>query len=884
MVEGVKRVTQNPKKLLQEAQSLHQAIKEATVESDVPYIEVSLSRARLRDVYKALLLQDLELALDQKVEQELWNNCYKNPINQLQEKQKSRTTKAEIRQEALHNLTELLEGAYGFYLRLLDEICEVCDLELPNRASERQLKMMPNLSPKNGKEIPVPRLSSSRYIAQYCLVHLGDIARYRHKNDMADSYYRKASFLVPSNGQPYNQLAILSASSSDLLQTVFFYFRAIYVKCPFEPGRINLERTLDNVLKSSKFKQSQKQVSKISVLELLRIFLKFQAACYQKNSDQELIIQLEERLVGAIEVHLSLGGLSRRQLLQMTFISIVNLYRAGMNSGGSATSLLNFVLSFLDLLIRPPVDPSRHLPSVLSILQFFDQNIDLIRDNRSQVWPHLAIMLNRTLPKNWSETWEPSPNPLPEDVDFKGWTLWKVPACIDLNKIVASESDQTDGRAERILHISRKIALSESSVLKIDFKDKGNFQSCVPLEETQKFVPQSAPKPKSPPNIGVAQNRPLPPNIQSYQQSIGMGSNGIPPRPEDLPRPPLSFPNPSVVPSFAPPPVRVHAPSQVQSQDSPYNSAPVLRAHPSMPPPFMPGLNSGPPSSGVGPNFAAPLSGMPPGVPPPNMPPPEFGVLPPNIMDILKHIPPPAIPVNPPTTGKSEQQNFSPMMPKPENRSVQLQQSPFQPARFPPAHTGPVLQTVRPTGNISSPVTSNGPSPPLQPPRPPDQPPLSVSPDLPGSVFVPGHRKRPSTPGGIPFDASWMQQGSGDNAPIGSNRPIGTRAQAPLQPPPVIQSDPRPSYNNNQSMFFTSSNFPAPKPVLDPDSYDRKIQSVSEFWDPASPRTTGAPSSRSEIWAPIRPHSPLDSIRPEFLSTLPPSDPIRPDPKRDENF
>ena len=97
-------------------------------------------------------------------------------------------------------------------------------------------------------------------------------------------------------------------------------------------------------------------------------------------------------------------------------------------------------------------------------------------------------------------------------------------------------SDQTDGRAERILHISRKIALSESSVLKIDFNDKGNFQSCVPLEETQKFVPQSAPKPKSPPNIGVAQNRPLPPNVQSYQQSIGMGSNGIPPRPEDLPR------------------------------------------------------------------------------------------------------------------------------------------------------------------------------------------------------------------------------------------------------------------------------------------------------------------------------------------------------------
>ena len=34
------------------------------------------------------------------------------------------------------------------------------------------------------------------------------------------------------------------------------------------------------------------------------------------------------RLIGAIEIHLSLGGLSRRQLLQVTFISIVNLQKS----------------------------------------------------------------------------------------------------------------------------------------------------------------------------------------------------------------------------------------------------------------------------------------------------------------------------------------------------------------------------------------------------------------------------------------------------------------------------------------------------------------------------------------------------------------------------
>ena len=145
------------------------------------------------------------VSLDKKIEQELWNQCYKNPISQLQEQQKSKSARPEIRQEAAHNLTELLEGAYGFYLRLLDEICEVYSLEVPNRASDKQLKMINTLVPNRGMfflyrgwrnrtvfsvKVETPRLASSKYIAQHCLVHLGDIARYRHKNNMADSYYR----------------------------------------------------------------------------------------------------------------------------------------------------------------------------------------------------------------------------------------------------------------------------------------------------------------------------------------------------------------------------------------------------------------------------------------------------------------------------------------------------------------------------------------------------------------------------------------------------------------------------------------------------------------------------------------------------------------------
>ena len=123
---------------------------------------------------------------------------------------------------------------------------------------------------------------------------------------MADSYYRKAAQIVPSNGQPYNQLAILASPQSDMLSTVFFYLRAIYVKCPFPGSKLNLERTLEKVLKSrqkpsakERFEcflfrnvvnflntQNKKQTNKISVLELLRLFLKFHAIIYtDENAD-----------------------------------------------------------------------------------------------------------------------------------------------------------------------------------------------------------------------------------------------------------------------------------------------------------------------------------------------------------------------------------------------------------------------------------------------------------------------------------------------------------------------------------------------------------------------------------------------------------------------
>lgn len=82
-------------------------------------------------------------------------------------------------------------------------------------------------------------------------------ARYRNDTDQAHMYYNHAVTLIPTNGQPYNQLAIVSASKSDQLSMAFYYIRSIAVKHPFPAALTNLQSTFSKLVdRSVKFKSS----------------------------------------------------------------------------------------------------------------------------------------------------------------------------------------------------------------------------------------------------------------------------------------------------------------------------------------------------------------------------------------------------------------------------------------------------------------------------------------------------------------------------------------------------------------------------------------------------------------------------------------------------
>ncbi|PSN36840.1 hypothetical protein C0J52_14254 [Blattella germanica] len=92
------------------------------------------------------------------------------------------------RTESQAMLSWCLEAASGFYLTLLQEICTAFDLDLPFRRKESVYG--------NGKthrtvdHLSQPHKNSCYYICQHCLVHLGDIARYRNQNRQAEVFYR----------------------------------------------------------------------------------------------------------------------------------------------------------------------------------------------------------------------------------------------------------------------------------------------------------------------------------------------------------------------------------------------------------------------------------------------------------------------------------------------------------------------------------------------------------------------------------------------------------------------------------------------------------------------------------------------------------------------
>lgn len=419
------------------AQYLRQAevLKADMTESKPGTAEVWTSRQALQDLYQKMLVTDLEYALDKKVEQDLWNHAFKNQITTLQGQAKNRTNPN--RSEVQANLSLFLEAASGFYTQLLQELCTVFNVDLPCRVKSSQLGIISNKQMHCGTVVK-PQSSSCSYICQHCLVHLGDIARYRNQTSQAESYYRHAAQLVPSNGQPYNQLAILASSKGDHLTTIFYYCRSIAVKFPFPAASTNLQKALSKAL------ESREEVKKRwSVSDFIKAFIKFHGHVYlAKNLDR--LSHLREQLEEQFKIMVFQKAFNSQQLVHITVINLFQLHHLrnfgtepeqqsfSLDEDLCWSQLLALFMSFLGTLCRSP-SKTRHcdetscadpLPAIKVSLDWVKLRPTVFQETaveeRQYVWPWLISLLNsfHVLEEDLTSAnlW-----PLPEEFELQGF-------------------------------------------------------------------------------------------------------------------------------------------------------------------------------------------------------------------------------------------------------------------------------------------------------------------------------------------------------------------------------------------------------------------------------------------------------------------------------
>uniref|UniRef100_A0A674I954 Nonsense-mediated mRNA decay factor n=2 Tax=Terrapene triunguis TaxID=2587831 RepID=A0A674I954_9SAUR len=397
--------------------------------------EVWTSRQALQDLYQKMLVTDLEYALDKKVEQDLWNHAFKNQITTLQGQAKNRANPN--RSEVQANLSLFLEAASGFYTQLLQELCTVFNVDLPCRVKSSQLGIISNKQ-THTSAIVKPQSSSCSYICQHCLVHLGDIARYRNQTSQAESYYRHAAQLVPSNGQPYNQLAILASSKGDHLTTIFYYCRSIAVKFPFPAASTNLQKALSKALESRDEVKTRWGVS-----DFIKAFIKFHGHVYLSKGLEKLS-PLRERLEEQFKRLLFQKAFNSQQLVHITVINLFQLHHLRDFSNETEqhsysqdeqlcwTQLLALFISFLGVLCKCPLQNDFQeeswgaypLPAVKVSTDWLKLRPSVFQepvvDERQYIWPWLISLLNSFQPheEDLSST---NATPLPEEFELQGF-------------------------------------------------------------------------------------------------------------------------------------------------------------------------------------------------------------------------------------------------------------------------------------------------------------------------------------------------------------------------------------------------------------------------------------------------------------------------------
>ncbi len=468
----------------------------------------------LQLVLRKLLLSDLDYALDKKAEVDLWNYCFKDHVNHLQAVARDKLRRRQA-SEAQVALAWFLETASGFYLMLLREMRERFRLDLPCLRSATFFGMIETTQSSSFSKSP--QLSNCLYFMQHCLVHLGDLARYRNHARRAESFYRQAVEVAPGSGQAYNQLALLHANRGDHLGAVFFYVRSLALKYPFPAAATNLAKLFSRLQEQEgevkkEGEKSSAANSKLTVEEFCAGALHFNALTHHArrlNHAARLCRRLEASLNALVAAE-AFGG--PWTLIQLVAISLFQVHKAASDGDGSGVGEAlcgderrvvalgcEFVAALLNAFLLPVytikqgeslLDYSA-LPAVKLLLDWLVLNPWTLNQTgftkRLQIWPSLCRVLNELSQLLLSTEKEANLNrfedyPLPEDYDLQAFLpLQQRLKMLNFRRVGQVGEDVPSEKALVLLRAQRLIGLGQTLSGEA-FKGK-RMMTCKTLED-----------------------------------------------------------------------------------------------------------------------------------------------------------------------------------------------------------------------------------------------------------------------------------------------------------------------------------------------------------------------------------------------------------------
>ncbi|MBW0468819.1 hypothetical protein O181_008534 [Austropuccinia psidii MF-1] len=302
--------------------------------------------------------------------------------------------------------------------------------------------------PKNSQNLSSTSSSKSNQHPPYSrIVHQPDWSK-------AHECYNQARLLIPTNGNPSNQLAVLSSYVPDILSCAYHYYRALSVKNPFPTARQNLRLTFTKALEkwlndksaqdhsvSNCLTDNLKPSADTTLSRLQSKYVALHAMLHIKTLD--MFVQTNNDFCRELVEHLKNKILPPELILKMTVTCMAAVWNERMDESRprQSPSATNALPSFNnDLLIVKPLATVHLLHFIACLFSVVTTELGSIDGSlvESDLSQNISAVLRRILPAlRIISKWILSGHM--DDIHKIRVTLASVPLCTSIDHLATAE-------------------------------------------------------------------------------------------------------------------------------------------------------------------------------------------------------------------------------------------------------------------------------------------------------------------------------------------------------------------------------------------------------------------------------------------------------------